>query len=256
MKKLLSPLAALAFLTVGNLALGDDAKTEEGFNQAHTTWNELVGKHVKPDGVSYPAFQKDRTLLKSYLSELAQVSTTDFNTWSGREQLAYFINLYNAATIDLVLEHYPIKSFKDEAGGEDGPWKLPFVKALGKTYTLDQVEHELIRKNYPEPRIHFAVNCASGGCPPVRNEAFTGENLETQLEEQTKAFLSDKTNNRLRGKTLELSPIFEWFAEDFVKKSGSVEAFVSPYFGKELKKGAVTLKYTDYSWALNEASAE
>lgn len=224
------------------------------FDQTHADWNQLVSKHVKPTGVDYPAFQKEHDTLKDYLKGLSTVSRTDFNQWKGVDQLSFLINLYNAATVDLVLKNYPIKSFKDEVGGKEGPWKLPFIEALGKTYTLDQVEHELIRKNFNEPRIHFAVNCASGGCPPLRNEAFTGENLETQLEEQTQAFLNDTKNNRLSGKTLELSPIFDWFKEDFIKKTGSVESFVNPYFkNSSIKKGSVTIKYSHYDWNLNQS---
>ena len=230
------------------------ASTATAFDQTHASWDKLVTDHVKPTGVDYSSFKKEQSSLKSYLKNLSEVSRTDFNGWEGPEQLAFLINLYNAATVDLVLEHYPIKSFKDEIGGKEGPWKLSFIKALGKTYTLDQVEHELIRKNFNEPRIHFAVNCASVGCPPLRAHAFTGEKLETQLEEQTQTFLSNASNNSFSGKTLSLSPIFDWFKEDFIKKSGSVEAFVNPYFkDSTIKKGSVTIKYTNYDWNLNKA---
>lgn len=228
--------------------------TASAFDQTHSAWNELLDKHVKPTGVDYKTFKKDESKVDGYLKELAGVSLSEFNGWTGPNQLAFLINLYNAATVDLVLEHYPIKSFKDEIGGEKGPWKLKFVKALGKTYTLDEVEHELIRKNYAEPRIHFAVNCASEGCPPLRAEAFIGENLEAQLAEQTKEFLAKEDANRLEGKTLYLSPIFDWFKEDFIKKSGSVEAFVAPYFpGANIKKGSTPVKYSEYGWTLNQA---
>ena len=137
MKTLLNTILTAALLT-----------TASAFDHTHPTWNELLGNHVKSNGVDYTTFEKDEDKVDSYLKTLEGVTREEFNDWEGPDQLAFLINLYNAATIDLVLEHYPIKSFKDEIGGEDGPWKLKFVKALGKTYTLDEVEHELIRKNY------------------------------------------------------------------------------------------------------------
>ena len=226
------------------------------FDHTHAAWDKLVSAHVKTDGVDYASFKKDSEDLKAYLKTFEPIKPEEFNGWKGNEQLAFLINLYNAATIDLVLSEYPIKSFKDETGGENGPWKVEFIKTLGATYTLDQVEHELIRKYYNEPRIHFAVNCASEGCPALRNEAFSAEKLVDQLEDGTKKFLEDSSRNSISGSTLTLSPIFDWFKEDFIKKAGSVEAFVSPYFeGKTFKKGSVTLKYSDYGWSLNEAKA-
>ena len=230
------------------------AASASAFDQTHAAWNSLLEKHVKSNGVDYVAFEKDKGKVDSYLETLAEVPRTTFNDWKGQDQLAFLINLYNAATIDLVLKNYPIKSFKDDVGGKEGPWKVEFVKALGHTYTLDHVEHELIRKNFAEPRIHFAVNCASEGCPPLRAEAFTGAKLEEQLAEQTKSFLAKEDANRFESGTLYLSPIFDWFKEDFIKKSGSVEAFVAPYYpGNNIKKGSTPIKYTDYGWSLNQA---
>jgi len=172
--------------------------------------------------VNYKDFKNEQPALKSYLKDLYAVKPTEFNGWSGSDQLSYLINLYNAATID--------------------------------TYSLDDVEHKLIRAKYNEPRIHFALNCASAGCPPLRAEAFTGAKLETQLAEQTVAFLGDKSKNQISSKSLALSPIFDWFKDDFIKKSGSVEAFLDPYFPKaKIKKGKAKISYTDYGWDLNES---
>ena len=231
------------------------AATASAFEHSHAAWNGLLEKHVKTNGVDYSSFHKEHDALEGYLGELAKVTVKEFNSWSGSNQLSYLINLYNAATVDLVLDHYPIKSFKDEIGKDaGGPWKLRIVKALDTTYTLDEIEHQLIRKYYAEPRIHFAVNCASEGCPPLRAEAFVGEKIEAQLAEQTKSFLAKTDANRLSGKTLHLSPIFDWFKEDFIKKSGSVEDFVAPYFPKGKVKKGTTIKYTDYGWNLNQSN--
>lgn len=222
-----------------------------GFDQEHTSFTELLQKHVKPNGVNYKSLKSDKDKLEQYLKDLEKVSVSEINDWSGYQQLSYFINLYNAATLNLVLENYPISSFKDEVGGDNGPWKLPIVKTLGKTYTLDQIEHELIRKNYAEPRIHFALNCASAGCPPLRNEAFISVKLAEQLTEQTKNFLADKKTNNYSNGTLTLSPIFDWFKDDFIKSSGTVQSFVDPFFKEDTSKA--TIKYSDYGWSLNEA---
>ena len=242
MKKLLLPLTIFALGSLPLLALDHE----------HKDFTEILAKHTTPSGVRYSQLKKDKKELKSYLQDLSKVTLEDFNTWDKNDQISFFLNLYNAATLDLVLKHYPIKSFKDEVGGEKGPWKLPAVKTFQRTFTLDQIEHEYLRKLYNEPRIHFALNCASAGCPPLRSVAFTGTKLEEQLEEQTKAFLSGK-HNKLSGKSLTLSPLFDWFKEDFVKKSGSVEAFVNPYFPqKKISRGKVKISYSEYGWSLND----
>jgi len=223
-----------------------------GFDQEHTSLTELLNDHVKSNGVNYKGIKKDYKKLTHYLRDLEKVSSEKFETWSEEEQLSYLINLYNAATLDLVIQHYPIKSFKDEAGGENGPWKYRFVKALGKTYTLDEIEHSLIRANYDEPRIHFAVNCASEGCPTLRNEAFTASHLDDQLQEQAENFLNDSSKNHYKNGTLYLSSIFDWFKQDFIDDKGSVEQFVTPFFSEKIQKGKTPIKYTNYSWKLNE----
>ena len=242
MKKLITSLFALALSSSSLLAI----------DQEHKALTEILAKHVVPSGVKYKALKKDHAKLQAYLKELSSVTPKELKSWKEAEQLSFYINLYNAATLDLVLKHYPIKSFKEDIK-KGGPWKLKSVTALQKSLSLDEVEHEYLRKNYNEPRIHFALNCASAGCPPLRAEAFTGSKLETQLEEQTKAFLaSDK--NEISGSSLKLSPLFDWFKDDFVKKSGSVEAFVDPYFPKQkISPGKVKISFTDYGWSLNEA---
>lgn len=230
------------------------ATISSAFDQSHKALTSLFQDHVTAKGVHYEDFKKDQPKLKTYLSDLSKITSTEFESWKKSDQLAFLINLYNAATIDLVLDNYPIRSFKDEVGGKSGPWKIKFIKLLGQTYSLDQIEHELIRKNYNEPRIHFALNCASEGCPALRREAFIGSKLETQLQEQTISFLENKKNNRVSKSSLALSPLFDWFKEDFVKKSGSVEAFLDPYFPKiSIRPGKAKISYTDYGWSLNEA---
>jgi hypothetical protein len=132
------------------------------------------------------------------------------------------------------------------------------VRLWGNKVTLDHVEHDLLRPKFNDPRVHFAVNCASIGCPDLLNEAFQASKLDAQLDKQARAFLADSTRNRLdaKNKTLYLSSIFDWFKEDFVKKSGSVEKFVAPYFNDAdravIQRGGLKIKNTDYNWNLNK----
>ena len=246
MKSFTTPFATLAAFSLGISSLWS-------FDKTHAGLTKIISTTVVESGVKYPELKKQHSALKDYLTELALVKESEFKKWKEADQLSFLINLYNASTLNVVLEHYPIKSFKDEVGGKEGPWKIPSVNLFGKLISLDELEHKSIRENYNEPRIHFALNCASAGCPPLRDEAYTAKQLEKQLNEQTKAFLADTKANKLSGKKLELSPIFDWFKDDFIKKSGSVEAFVNPYFSQKISKGSVSISYTNYGWTLNEA---
>lgn len=224
------------------------------FDQSHAAYGKLLEGHVVQSGVKYAELKKEQPALKTYLNTLATVSRDEFGAFNRNEQLAFLINLYNATTLDVVLDHYPIKSFKDEIGGDKGPWKIPTVRMMGSKFSLDDLEHKLIRERYEEPRIHFALNCASDGCPPLRNEPFVGDKLEEQLEEQTKLFLADRSANSYKNGKLKLSPIFDWFKVDFIKKSGSVQSYVNSYFPeKTITKANTEISYSDYGWGLNDA---
>ncbi len=245
MKAIFTVIATIS-LSLNNLS---------AFDQNHQKLTSLVSETAGPIGVHYKKLKTQHSAIKSYLKDLADVEYSTFKIWKTSDQLAFLINLYNASTLDLVLDHYPIKSLKDEVGGKKGPWKINSVKIFGKSISLDTLEHEFIRKHYNEPRIHFALNCASEGCPPLRREAYTGIKLEKQLDEQTRKFLANKKVNLLSGNSLKISPLFDWFKDDFVKKSGSVEAFLNPYFSKEITKGKFKISYTDYGWNLNEVDS-
>ena len=146
--------------------------------------------HVRENRVDYQAIKSQPEALKAYLESLAKVSEAEFNQWSENEQLSYLINLYNAATIQLIVDHFPVKSIKS-IGGIRGPWKLEVVEFFGKKINLGDLEHEVIRKRYKEPRIHFALVCAALGCPPLRGEAYVADQLDGQLDDQAKLFLAE-----------------------------------------------------------------
>lgn len=225
-----------------------------GFDHSHALFTNVLKKHVKGDGFDYAALHKDPDKLGAYLVDLSKVSKSEFKSWSEDQEMAYLINLYNAGTLKLIIDNYPLKSIKDIGS----PWKKKVIKLFGADRSLDYVEHDLLRKNYSDPRIHFGVNCASIGCPALRNEAFQAAKLDKQLDEQARKFLNDTSKNRVDNKrgVLYLSSIFDWFKGDFVKKSGSLEKFVAPYFGdsdrKAIQSGRLKIKNTDYDWNLNK----
>lgn len=223
----------------------------------HKAWDQLLKKHVivhdggKASQLRYAGMSRDRAALKSYLADLSKVTEAQFKSWPNAEQMAFLINAYNAFAIEKVLTRYPdIRSIWDFGKVFGNPFKDEFFPLLGRKFSLDRIEHETLRKRYREPRIHYAVNCASVGCPMLREEAYVAARLEQQLEEQAVRFLSDRTRNRYRDGKLELSQIFEWFKEDFEPR----EAYFARY-AKLLgyRGGAVPITFLDYDWSLNDS---
>ena len=230
-----------------------------GFDHSHRALDTILKQQVEDGRVDYRALKENRQPLDDCLRQLGAVTETGFKQWTEPQQLAFLINLYNAATLQLIIDHYPVKSIKDIGGLLKGPWKQEFVPLFGRKVTLDHLEHEVLRAKYDEPRIHFGLVCAAKGCPPLRPEAFTAEQLETQLDEQGRLFLRDPKKNRVeaRTRTVYLSPIFKWFSEDFERSSGSILKFVARYFEAKDQEFLNTeknwrIRYTDYDWSLNE----
>lgn len=238
----------------------------------HGLWDSLLKKHVvsirqgQATQVNYGGFMRDRTQLKTYLATLSAVPRATFDKWEKPGQLAFLINAYNAWTVELVLTGYPkIVSIKDLGSLLQSAWGKNFIPLLGETRSLDDIEHKLIRaeNRYQEPRIHFAVNCASIGCPALRPEAYTSEHLAAQLDDATRLFLSDRSRNSLKGDTLNLSSIFKWYRQDFERGWGGfneLSQFLIAYrqalglFDSDvqrLKSGETDIEFTDYDWRLN-----
>lgn len=212
---------------------------------AHTQWNVLLQKHVDRDGnVDYKNFLKDKEALQDYLDFLAKNEPQ--KNWSKAEGLAYYINLYNAATVSLILEHYPLESIKDISS----PWGKDRVAIGSETYSLGDIEHKILRK-MDEPRIHFAINCASYSCPKLWNKAFTAADLESQLTAVTKDFVSDTKRNRITENEVELSNIFKWYKKDFTEK-GSLIDYINGYSKTKISTDA-NISYLKYDWSLNES---
>lgn len=221
----------------------------------HAIFDSLLKKYVNEEGyVNYKGFLKDSVQFNSYLDLLSRNHPNEKN-WSKEDRLAYWINAYNAFTIKLICNYYPVKSIKDIKSGipfVSDTWTISFIKIEGKTYNLNDIEHGIIRPKFNDPRIHFAVNCASKGCPPLRNEAFIASKLNAQLDEQAKSFINDGNRNKIQSANkADLSKIFTWFSGDFKKAAPSVIAFINKYSNTKLSEKA-TLNYQDYDWNLNE----
>jgi len=210
----------------------------------HDNWDSLLKKYVDDSGnVDYKNFKNDLGQLLGYLDYLAKNPIS--NTAQKEERLAYYINLYNAGTVQLILENYPLESIKDIFR----PWGKDRLMIGDKEYSLGEIEHDILRK-MKEPRIHFAINCASFSCPKLLNEAFTASKMEEQLEKATSNFINDPSKNNISPKSVELSKIFKWYKGDFTEKNSLVD-YINKYSDKEVSKDS-EINYLTYDWRLNE----
>ena len=212
----------------------------------HNVYDNLLKKYVSEKGiVDYEGLSAEKSQLEAYLNFLSNNSPS--SSWERNTRLVYWINLYNAATLDLILDNYPISSIMKINGGK--AWDLKIVRVGDELLSLNEVEHEKIRPVFNEPRIHFAVNCAALSCPKLLNAAFAPRILEKQLEDQTKYFVNDAANNTISEKKISLSKIFEWYKEDF-EKEGSLIDFVRKYSSTAITEKP-NLNYLEYKWELN-----
>jgi hypothetical protein len=243
------------------------AKSAAGSAQVvdHSAWDHLLKTHVKPgtDGlnrVDYAGFQREaRAELKSYIGRLEAV---DPRTLDRSEQFALLANLYNAKTIDIVLDHYPVASIRDiSLGGgllaavTGGPWKAKVLQMSGVALSLDDIEHGILRPIFKDPRVHYAVNCASVGCPNLGTEAFTGTKLEAQLEAAARAYVNTGRGANPTSDGLIVSSIYDWYQEDFGGSEQGVIAHLRAYADADLaQKLAKATSIADYAydWSLND----
>ena len=211
--------------------------------------DNLLKKHVNNNGwVNYTTFKNELEKLDNYIVYLTK--TTPNKKWSKNKEKAFWINAYNAYTIKLILENYPLKSILDFKINEEDAWNIPFAKIGGKYYTLNAIEHEILRKKFNDPRIHVGINCASVSCPKLANFAFTEKNVDSKLEDLMKKFINDNSRNKINSKKIKLSKIFEWFTEDFTKK-GSLIDYLNQYSSIKINKKA-KISFLNYDWKLNK----
>ncbi len=218
-------------------------QSQESFD--HSVWDRALLLNVSEDGkVDYDGFMRDSSQLYTYFKQLSENPPQE--NWSREEKLAYWINAYNAYTIKLIIDSYPLKSIKDL----EDPWGKKFFKIDGSWHSLGELEHKILRK-FGDPRIHFAINCASISCPVVWNRAYTADNLHVALDEQTSKFINDPIRNTITNTEVNVSKIFTWYKKDFKINGGDVKDFINRYaaikISNQAKKG-----YKDYDWRLNE----
>jgi hypothetical protein len=246
------------FLLVSTIAFG------ETFDHTHANLTKVLERNTSQKNsqtwVDYAHLVKtDHNDLKKYLKEVEQVSNAQYAAFTKDQQLAFLINAYNAFTLEWIVEHYPVKSIKDTGAFLRSPWKTKFPKYtfLGESFTLDSIEHDRIRKEFVEPRIHFAVNCASIGCPSLRTTAYTAKDLEKQLSDAEKDFFRNSDKFQAKGNKIKLSAILDWYGDDFKKVHGSVQKYIfnnAKRLGylKDVKVASdLKIDFMDYNWDLN-----
>jgi hypothetical protein len=229
----------------------------------HSAWDKILSKYVVPsaDRINRFAYGRvsasDKQALKAYLKALQGVKVTALKA---DEQRALWINLYNALTIDVVLDAYPVKSIKEiSLGGSffgSGPWAKALVTVEGRKLSLDNIEHDILRKVWQDPRVHYAVNCASIGCPNLMTQAFTGANLDQMLTKGARDYINHPRGVRVGSSGVTLSRIYSWYRRDFGANDSELFRHLSSYAEPALKKrlaGIDTIAGYDYDWSLNEA---
>ena len=210
----------------------------------HDVFNTLLSSYVSSSGkVNYKGLKGEESKLDAYLADLAKNAPA--GDWSKNKALAYWINLYNAGTIKLILNNYPVASITDLEGGK--PWDKVWIKSGSKTLSLNNIENDIIRPTFNEPRIHFAVNCAAKSCPSLLNKAFTADNLNTLLEQQTVKFINNPAFNAISADKVKVSKIFDWYGKDF----GDLKAYLNKYSKVKIGSGT-SIEFQEYDWALNE----
>ena len=218
--------------------------------QAQTSiFDSLLQKNVDKTGrVDYQSLKNNETLLDNYLAYIQNNEPT--KDWSSNKKKAFWINTYNAYTIKIILNNYPLKSIRDIKIDGKTAWKIPFVKVGQKRYTLDQIEHEILRKKFNDPRIHVGINCASVSCPRLWNFAFTEDNIASSLDNLMKEFINNTTRNKISKNNVALSEIFNWFSKDFMK-NGTIINYLNTYAAIKISEKA-SIKYLTYDWSLNK----
>lgn len=248
MKKNILFILLAVFLTssIAHSQVSQNAKHRDKKEPAEVTvrYNDLLQKYVSKDGkVDYKLLLQDESWNKLVIDHNALIPQ---EKWSDDRLKSYWMNSYNINTIDLILKNYPLKSINDL----DKPWDTKFITIGDQQYSLNDIEHNILRKIFVDPRIHFGINCASFSCPNILNRAFYPNTVDIMLEKSTFAFMSDGDKNEISEKKIKISKIFEWFAEDFQKGNSSVIQFINNYTDTEIKEDA-KVEFMDYDWSLN-----
>jgi hypothetical protein len=210
----------------------------------HRIWDQLLQEYVSSTGeVDYLALKQEPSRLNQYLAQLTRNPVSD--SWSRSQKLAYWINAYNAFTVKLIIDNYPVASIRDI----QRPWARKFIELGHQKYSLNQIENDIVRPVFQEPRIHFALVCAAKSCPKLLNNAYRSDLLDQQLDDQTHYFLNESGKNQLAENHIQISKLFSWYGQDF-KKQGSIIDFLNQHSNIEIDSRA-KVEYLPYDWSLN-----
>lgn len=252
---ILALLTLSTTLSYGCSNTNADNPVKDTIPVSHILWDSLLHRHVKADGfVDYKGFIRDSVEFKQYLDSLS-AANPDTDNWTREEKMAFWINAYNAFTVKLIVDAYPVASIKDIKRGiafVNSVWDIKFIQIGGKTYDLNNIEHGILRLKFKDARIHAAINCASYSCPKLRDEAYTADKLDAQLTDAMRGFVNDPLRNRVSAKKAEISEIFKWFRGDFVRDTGSIREYLNRYADEKLDSNG-RISHLNYDWRLNEA---
>lgn len=211
---------------------------------SHQPFDAILQQYVSEDGkVDYKGLKADKESLYTYCQSLSDLPVQD--DWSREAKMAYWINAYNAFTLKLIVDNYPTKTIMNFDGGKT--WDVRRIKIGDKKYSLNNIENDILRPQFKDPRIHFAVNCAAKSCPPLWNHAYTAENLEASLDQRAKAFVNNDSYNKITPNRIQVSKVFDWYAVDF----GDLKKYLNRYADTQIKSAA-TVVFSEYNWGLNE----
>ncbi len=262
------------WLALGLVAGLAGASAADGFDHAYRDFGRLLAAHVQEGRVDYEALHDDRASLDGVVHDLGAVTASEFSTWSREQQMAFWINAYNIFTLTAIVDHYPIQGSwfslhpRNSIRQIPGVWDELTWKAAGREVTLDDIEHVILRPTFGEPRVHFAINCASVSCPPLRAEPYRAEHIGAQLDDSSRDFLASTQGVEVDGTTLSVTSILDWYGDDFIEryaqlapadKSAKDRAILGaivrhgPVEAATLaKSGTVRLRFLEYDWSLND----
>lgn len=245
-----------------------------GFDHAYARYAAVLRDFVRPPRVDYTALAKGRDALDAAVGAFGQAGADEERAWARDERLAFWINAYNVFTLRAIVDHYPIRAQwltlqpRNSIRQIDGVWTKLTWRAAGRTLTLDDIEHRILRPEFKEPRVHFAINCASVGCPPLAADPYRAGTLDAQLDAAARRYLASAQGLRVQGDTLHVSKILEWYGDDFVARFApdaagrpdrverairSVIGRFGPTAAAELaRKPATRIRFLDYDWSLND----
>ena len=250
--------AWLAFLLISGI--GSVQALAAPFDRGHRVFAMVLDRFVKKGLVNYGGLKAYPRDLNLYLEAVDELSEEEFKSWDENDRLALLINLYNATTLQVIIEAYPVKSIKDIGILPQAAWRKESVRLHHSATSLQALENTLIRAKYPkQPGVHFALVCAARGCPPLRGKPYVGARLQEQFDDQARTFLADTEKNHVVAvrRVVVVSKIFKWYEEDFTRDGNSVLGTIEKFFPAEardeLKVGGFRLEYSDYDWSLNDS---